>query len=263
MKKLLLALPLAILGLLSGCATPDRDLERPEVGARKPTRAPSTRVRIAGSSIEGRAIEVRELVGSSPLETVLFLATIHGDEAAGTPLLEAVEGYLRQRPELLQGKRLVLVPVTNPDGYAHSTRFNARGVDLNRNFPADNFARKESGAHGDDPLSEPESQVLHALLHEHRPSRIVSIHQPLSCIDHDGPADELAALMGEHCDLPVKKLGGRPGSLGSYAGITLGIPIITFELPADASSLSNEELFSCYGPALLAALSPEASALRP
>ncbi|MBW1939433.1 MAG: hypothetical protein JRI67_11870, partial [Deltaproteobacteria bacterium] len=86
------------------------------------------------------------------------------------------------------------------------------------------------------------------------PDRIVSIHQPLSCIDYDGPARMLADHMGQYCALPVKKLGAKPGSLGSYAGITLGIPIITFEMTEADSKLNSLALWQKYGKALLAAI---------
>jgi protein MpaA len=64
----------------------------------------------------------------------------------------------------------------------------------------------------------------------------------------------LAEQMARYCDLPVKKLGARPGSLGSYAGVTLGIPIITFEMKKDDSNLEPEILWQRYGKALLAAI---------
>jgi len=60
--------------------------------------------------------------------------------------------------------------------------------------------------------------------------------------------------MARYCDLPVRKLGARPGSLGSYAGENLRIPIITFELPCDADSLDSKSLWTRYGSALIAAV---------
>ena len=92
------------------------------------------------------------------------------------------------------------------------------------------------------------------LLDRYGPARIVSIHQPIGCVDHDGPAEGLATVVAEHCGLPVRKLGGRPGSLGSYAGRDRGIPIITLELPGKASRLDEDELWRRYGGALLAAI---------
>ena len=60
--------------------------------------------------------------------------------------------------------------------------------------------------------------------------------------------------MAEYCDLPIRKLGARPGSLGSYAGETLGIPIVTFEMLQSDAGLSGERLWRRYGKALLAAI---------
>ena len=84
--------------------------------------------------------------------------------------------------------------------------------------------------------------------------RIVSIHQPLNCIDYDGPGQALAARMADSCRLSVRKLGARPGSLGSFTGEEKGIPTVTMELPREASQLSEEALWSRYGPAMLAAV---------
>ena len=70
----------------------------------------------------------------------------------------------------------------------------------------------------------------------------------------DGPGQQLANHMAQYCDLPVKKLGAKPGSLGSYAGETLGIPIITVEMLAEDSDLDYESLWRKYGKMLLAAI---------
>ena len=89
---------------------------------------------------------------------------------------------------------------------------------------------------------------------KYQPDRIITIHQPLVCIDYDGPADDLANAMGEWTDLPVKRLGSRPGSLGSYAGITLNVPIITVELPKSATDMDGDTLWEKYGMMLLASI---------
>lgn len=123
-------------------------------------------------------------------------------------------------------------------------------MDLNRNFEAAN--RLDGGKFGYRALSEPESRFIHLLIHQYKPDRIVSVHQLRSCIDYDGPGKALADCMAEYCDLPVRKLGAKPGSLGSYAGETLGIPIVTFELPGSASRLNPEPLWERYGNALVA-----------
>lgn len=201
-------------------------------------------------SVEGRALEITVLGDGE--ESVLLLATIHGDEWAGTPLLERLVRHLLAHPELAGDRRVVVLPCANPDGYAAGRRTNARGVDLNRNFPASN--RRTAARHGAHALSEPEAQFVRALVERERPTRIVSIHQPLGCIDWDGPGEALAERMGTHGALPIRRLGARPGSLGSWAGEELGIPVITLELPGGAQRLSEDELWERYGALLLTAI---------
>lgn len=244
-----------ILGCLAGCRPPEDRLRAEEQG-RGEHRLSSHRS-VIGKSVEGRPIECLTF-GDGP-DGVLILATIHGNESAGTPLLQRLAEHLVARPELVAGRRIVLVPVTNPDGYAKRIRHNQRGVDLNRNFPASNW--KNSRQHGDSALSEPESVALHGLIESSRPSRIVSLHEPYGCIDYDGPAEGLARTMAAQCDLPVKKLGGRPGSLGSFAGETLGIPIVTVEFHEVVAHWDGATMWDRYGRMLLAAIAyPETPA---
>lgn len=207
---------------------------------------------VAGRSVENRPIPC-VVFGSGPV-TVFFIASIHGNEQAGTPLLEGLAEHLRRHPELTTGRRVVLLPEANPDGMAHNTRNNAHNVDLNRNFAAPN--RKNSKKYGMNALSEPESAVIEKLIRLYTPTAIVTLHQPISCIDYDGPAVELARRISALCNLPVRKLGARPGSLGSWAGLVLGIPIITIELPEKASHFAPSELWRRYGEAILAAIGP-------
>lgn len=229
------------------CRPPEDGL-RTGVGGRGGGIAPARTV--IGTSVEGQPIEC--LTFGDGADGVLIIATIHGNESAGTPLLGRLADHISFRPELIAGRRIILVPVTNPDGYANRTRHNVRGVDLNRNFPASNW--QNSSQHGDIALSEPESVALHELLESARPSRIVSLHEPYGCIDYDGPGEGLARAMASVCDLPVQKLGGRPGSLGSYAGETLGIPIITVEFPEYVAGWDGAAMWDCYGKMLLAAI---------
>lgn len=205
---------------------------------------------IAGHSVEQRPIPC--VVLGEGDDVVLILASIHGNENRGTPLLHRLAELLRQQPELLKGRRVVLMPTANPDGVAAGIRFNVRGVDLNRNFEAEN--RQNSKRFGMSALSEPEALAIFRVIEQHRPHRIVSLHEPLNCIDYDGPAGELAQHMGRYCPLPVKRLGSRPGSLGSYAGLELGVPIITFEMPREARDQPDDQLWQLYGSALLAAV---------
>ncbi|MDF1665230.1 MAG: DUF2817 domain-containing protein [Planctomycetota bacterium] len=205
---------------------------------------------IAGHSVQGRPIEVQSYGESE--NCLLILATIHGNEFAGTPLMKKFAKVLKAQPELTRDWTLVIVPVVNPDGFAAKKRRNARGVDLNRNFPAGNYKSKGSKDKG--PLSEPESQVIDGLLKKYKPQFILSFHQAANLLDYDGPGKELAERLAAVCPLKVSRMGARPGSLGSYAGIELKIPIITVELPGKASRMSEETLWKNYGGLLLEAL---------
>src|SRR5690349_569305 len=84
--------------------------------------APAQRI---GHSSQGRPIVVMRAGNPSG---VLVVGCIHGNECAGQPVLRAL------RRETGGPADLWLVPTVNPDGRAHDTRQNARGVDLNRNW---------------------------------------------------------------------------------------------------------------------------------
>jgi protein MpaA len=243
-----------VLLLVAGCASPEDGASAPVPGPKAPPRSE----RVIGKSVEGRPIRL-VVLGDGP-DTVLLLASIHGRESAGTPLLIRLEARLLEEPALLAGRRVLLVPEANPDGMARGTRGNARGVDLNRNFPAENF---RPGPGGPEPLSEPESRALAAVIREHRPERVVTLHEPIAVVDYDGPGRDLAHAMGRACRLPVRKLGARPGSLGSWVGITLETPIVTLELPRTARTTAPEALWTRHGPALLTAVTGGEPPVKP
>jgi len=203
-----------------------------------------------GTSVQGRPL--RCTVHGRGEETVLILGGIHGNEPAGVPLCRQLAAYLDRHPAAMASRRVVVAPALNPDGLAANRRTNARGVDLNRNFETSN--RVAIQRHGPRPLSEPEARYIAELIRRYHPARIVTIHQPLACVDWDGPARGLAEVMSRSCGLPMRKLGARPGSLGSYAGVEQRIPIITLELPAGASVLNPSGMWRIYGHSLLVAI---------
>lgn len=210
------------------------------------------RQKFAGRSVQGRPIEYS--AHGTGEQTVLILGAIHGNEPASAVLVRRLQKYFNENPKLavLTYRKIIVLPVANPDGLAAGTRSNVNSVDLNRNFPALN--RINSAEFGYTALSEPESKAVKKLLEKYKPFRIVSVHQPFGCVDYDGPAEALAATIAESCGLPVRKLGAMPGSLGSYAGEMMNIPVITLELPATAENLSGPELWELYKPALISAI---------
>jgi protein MpaA len=186
------------------------------------------RFEVFGRSSGGRPI--RGAVLGEGRSTYVLFGVIHGNEPLGAPLLERFTELLAERPDILEGKRVVVLPVTNPDGLALGTRANARGVDLNRNFPSRCWTRHRR--HGSRPASEDETKAILRVMREFRPDRILTLHSPLNCVNFDGPAHALAGRIAEITGYPLRESIGypTPGSLGSYAGVDLGIPTITLEL---------------------------------
>jgi len=181
-----------------------------------------------GRSVMGRPIEATIFEGTRGC--ILILGSIHGDEPLAGELVERLADYLKAHPEARSGRTIVLIPHANPDGLAAGTRWNARGVDVNRNFPTSNFSSESR--HGSEPLSEPETGALVAAIARFQPSCVISVHSPLNCIDPDGgkASSALAREMALYSPLPVKVLPALPGSLGSYAGNELHLKMITYEL---------------------------------
>src|SRR3954451_3340791 len=128
---------------------------------------------LTGHSVQGMPIRVVERDGAKPGRTVLVVGCIHGDEDAG---IAVTRRLARMRPA---AGRLLVVHDLNPDGRAHRTRVNARGVDLNRNFPSE-WRHSPRGLEysGPRPLSEPETRWARALIRREHPDVTIWFHQP-------------------------------------------------------------------------------------
>jgi len=195
------------------------------------------RVVTLGESVQGRRIAMT-IFGSGP-RPVLVMGGIHGSEPTSVDVARGVLEALQQDPSRAGKNSVAVIAVANPDGYLVKSRFNARGVDLNRNFPANNWRKAPTSAkrsYGGQPLSEPESQAIMNALDTLHPRLIISVHSiddGKHCNNYDGPAESIATLMSTYNRYPVTATMGypTPGSLGSFAGIDRQIPIITLELP--------------------------------
>lgn len=142
-----------------------------------------------------------------------MIGCIHGDEPAGIAIARILAS--RRAPP---GVDLWIVPDMNPDGVAAGTRENARGVDLNRNFPWHwRRAPREPGEYpGRRPLSEPESRAVHSLLLRLEPRLVIWYHQALDLVDESGGSPVLEQAYGILAGLPVKRLHRYPGSAASW-----------------------------------------------
>ncbi|NTW01548.1 MAG: murein peptide amidase A, partial [Oscillochloris sp.] len=101
-------------------------------------RAASTvRTFTLGLSGQGRPIEVVQ-VGDGQRKLVVVGNTHGGPEANTHQLTLQLIDYVKANPEAVPASvRLYLIPSLNPDGLALGTRFDAAGVDLNRNMNTD------------------------------------------------------------------------------------------------------------------------------
>ncbi len=176
---------------------------------------------------------------------LLVFAGIHGEEPETT---YALSRALRQLGEPLE--RAAVVLAANPDGLIRGTRCNARGVDLNRNFPATNWTPNPVTCRStiEDPSdvvlgtgeragSEPEVQALLGLIERLQPTVVVALHAPLACID-DAGGSAMGDWLAERTGMPLVRDVGypTPGSFGSW-GAEHGVPVVTYEFPLAATEV--------------------------
>ncbi|MGB0191751.1 MAG: M14 family zinc carboxypeptidase, partial [Nocardioides sp.] len=119
-----------------------------------------------GESVRGRPIYAYRLgePADNGVPTVVLIGAMHGNEPRTRPALWSIKDG-----DPLVGAEVWVIPTYNPDGIAAGTRKNARGVDLNRNFPykwADLDGNYESGR---GPASEPETKAVMRFLKKVRP----------------------------------------------------------------------------------------------
>lgn len=193
-------------------------------------------------SVQGQPLLWRDFRSALPrgnTQRILLIGGMHGDEFSSVSII--FQWMERLAADRFQPFYWRVVPLLNPDGLMRvpATRTNARGVDLNRNFPTPEWeqtaqpywiARTGRDARrypGPAPQSEPETRWLLRQIHRYRPHVIISVHAPYGVLDYDGPRDPPQRLGY----LKLHLLGTYPGSLGNYAGLYLGVPVITLELP--------------------------------
>jgi len=210
----------------------------------------------AVKSVNGHQIMLREFKPAhAPVARVLVVGGIHGDELTAVSIVFRWIELLQQPYSDGLQYHWRVVPVMNPDGLLAKppTRVNARGVDLNRNFPTPNWfaeaprywlvsaGRDPRRFPGKAPASEPESRWLHDEITRFKPDVIVSVHAPINVLDFDGPPTGIKAPL-RFGRLHLNRVGVYPGSLGNFGGLKEGIPVVTLELPHALNMPTEKEL---------------------
>jgi hypothetical protein len=167
----------------------------------------SSRV-VIGRSVRGRAIEAVRLGTPRLARRVLVVGSIHGDERAGLEVTRRLVARARAH-----GASLWVVPNLNPDGTAAGTRHNARGVDLNRNFPSE---WEPLAASGPRPLSEPEAKAAVRLIRRLRPDVTIWLHQPQRLVRAWGRSVGVGRRYAQLAGARFRALRWPPGSAPNW-----------------------------------------------
>jgi hypothetical protein len=109
-----------------------------------------------GSSVQNRPLyfmKISDNVSQNEAEPeVKLVGSIHGDETVGFVMLTRLIQLLTEQyatdpriANIVNNTEIWIAPLMNPDGYANGERYNAAGVDLNRNFPMPNGVTNPDG----------------------------------------------------------------------------------------------------------------------
>jgi protein MpaA len=159
-----------------------------------------------GRSYDGRPIAATHLPGDGP--RILVVGCIHGDEYEGVKVTRLLE-------HSTSGADLWLVHQLNPDGYAHGTRTNAHGVDLNRDFLA---------------ATQRETRIARTLILRLRPDVTLWFHQPQGLVRAWGASRAVARRYARLAGVRYRSLAWPPGSASRWQN-GIGQRSFVVELP--------------------------------
>jgi len=126
-----------------------------------------------GQSVQGRQLWMLKITDNPDVEEdepeFRYVSTMHGNEPVGAELTLRLAELLTSNygtdptlTAIVDGMEIWLFPLFNPDGYMSGGRYNAHGVDLNRDFP-DRVTDPI-----DDPAGrEPETQAAMGFVYNH------------------------------------------------------------------------------------------------
>jgi protein MpaA len=165
-----------------------------------------------GRSWQGRPIEAVHVAGNG--SRILVIGCIHGDECEGT---EVTRLLARSHPRA----DLWLVHQLNPDGFARRSRFNARGVDLNRDFVL---------------ATQRETRIARKLILRLRPDVTIWFHQPQALVRAWGPSRATARRYAKLAGVPYRTILWPAGSASRWQN---GLGQVSFVVELGSEELSD------------------------
>jgi len=222
-----------------------------------------------GTSVEGRTIEAYSY--GTGTTHILFVGGIHGGYEWNSVILayELVDHLEAHYDVVPSDTTVIVVPNANPDGVydvlgtegrfsiadvpayegpAGNGRFNARGVDLNRNFDCkwqpESRWRGNVVSAGVAPFSEPETQAIRDLVLRHTPQAVVFFHSQSNAVYasecYTGILPETRVIMNLYAGetgYPAIDTFDAYVITGDAEGwlASIGIPAITVELSSHTS----------------------------
>jgi predicted deacylase len=229
-----------------------------------PTLTPTPRRDLPDAFVFGKSVEGRDLYARrfGKGDKVIFLVGgVHTGYEANTVTLvnELIDHFAATPGDVLPGVMLVLIPAVNPDGLTRGRdatgRFNANGVDLNRNWNCEWSSQAVWQQHqvdpGPHPFSEPETQALGALILDVRPSVVLFYHSAARGVfagDCNGSSvsDTLAEVLGKATGYPYGEAFSKYVVTGTESNWVdaQGIPSADVEL---ATTTDDEFIRNLYG----------------
>jgi murein peptide amidase A len=193
-----------------------------------------------GSPIALFASENLELLQTQA--PIILIGGVHGDEPEGVRLAQDSLDWLTKQTKQSVCPWIV-IPTLNVDGYKSGVRNNGRGVDLNRNYPSQDWVGEYTNPRyypGPSAASEPEIRALVKLFDMVSPRLVIHCHSWHPCVIATGEsAKKDGDRLGKSCGYEVRGEIGypTPGSLSRYGWHDKKIPIICIEEQDDLKDL--------------------------
>lgn len=171
---------------------------------------------VYGQSELGRDLICYAIGNEQAEKSVLIVFGVHGfeddfnhDAEVLRLIAEEVIAYYAGHPELLENFCLYIIPSANPDGlYDGKTqdgfgRCNAKGMDVNRDFPVGWKKRTDSrNLTGDEPFSTAEARAIRDLVASVAPTYGIDVHGWINASYGDG---EMARVFAKPFKFTVKQ----------------------------------------------------------